>query len=108
MLVFDELSHGIGVLVDVATGETLIGHVHEDEELALLHESGELVPLLRSRIDARGIVGASMKENDRVLRDLLNVFLGAVEIEAACLWVVVAVGFHVESGMFHDGRVIAP
>ena len=108
MFVFDEFSHGIGVLVDVTTGETLVGHVHVDEQLALLHEGREFVPLLRSRIDTRGIVSARMKQNDGVLRDLFDVFLGTVEIEAARFRVVVAVGFHVESSMFHDGRVIAP
>lgn len=67
-----EGTYGLGIAVDVASGETLVGHVDEGIQVALLHQRRDLAPLLQSGIHAGRIVGAGVQEDDALLRDFLK------------------------------------
>lgn len=49
----------------------LIGHVKEGAEVALVEKVGKLVPLLLAGIDAGGIVGADVQEDEGALGNVL-------------------------------------
>ena len=68
----DEVTEGKGVLVGVAAGKALVGHVKEGEELLLLEDVRELLPLLRRGVNASRVVCASMQEDDALCRRVLD------------------------------------
>ena len=71
----DKVAHGKGVLVGVARGEALVGHVEEGKVVLLLDNVGDLLPLLLGRVDTGGVVGAGVKQEDAALGGGLEVGL---------------------------------
>ena len=67
-----EVADRKSVASKITRSKALVGHVEEGEELLLLDNVGDLLPLLRSRVDTRGVVGASVEEHDGLLRDILS------------------------------------
>lgn len=49
----------------------LVGHVKEGAEAALVEKVGKLVPLLLAGVDAGGIVGADVQEDEGALGNVL-------------------------------------
>lgn len=57
----DEMAQSKCILVCVAAGEALVGHVEEGEVLALFHGVRNLHPLVLGRVNASRVVGTSME-----------------------------------------------
>ena len=79
----DELADGEGVLVHVAGGEALVGHVEEGVEVLLLDHLAHLAPLLGLGVDPGRVVGAGVEHDDALVGDVGDVLHRAVEVEAA-------------------------
>lgn len=108
MALLDKVANGEGVLVNVATGEALIGHVEKGKVALLLGDLGELLPLLLRGVDTGRVVGAGVEEEDAALRGGLDVGDHALEVEADGVLVVVAVLLDLEAGVGEDGLVVGP
>lgn len=108
MALLDKVADGKGVLVDVATGEALVGHVEEGKVLLLLGDLGELHPLLGGGIDTGRVVSAGVQEEDAALGGGLHVGNHALKVEANGVLVVVAVLLDLEAGVEEDGLVVGP
>ena len=72
----DEVADGERVVCGVSGGETLIRHVEEREELLLLDEVRDFLPLGRSGIYTSGVVGTGVQEDDSTLGSVLRVEVG--------------------------------
>lgn len=108
MALLDKVTDSKGILVGVTTGKALVGHVEEGKVALLLHNVGDLLPLLGGRVDASRVVGAGMEEEDAALRSGLDVGNHALEVEANGVLVVVAVLLDLETGVGEDGLVVGP
>lgn len=97
-----------GILVSVTRGKPLVSHVEEGEVTLSLDSVGDLLPLLLSRVDTSGVVGASVEEEDAALGRSLDISNHALEVEANGLLVVVAVLLNLETGIQEDGLVVRP
>lgn len=87
----------------------LVGHIEEDEELLLLANSGEFLPLLWKRIDTSGVVGASMEDNNGSIWNLVSELVVATSsIESASVLVVVGEVVDLVATVGEDGVVVAP
>jgi hypothetical protein len=69
----NEMTDGERVVGGVSRGETLVRHVEEREKLLLLDDVRDFPPLGRGGVDASGIVGAGMQENDSTLWGFLYI-----------------------------------
>ena len=104
----DEVTEGEGILVGVARSEALVGHVEEGVVLALLDGVGDLHPLLLSRVDTGGVVGAGVEQDNAALGHGLDVGDHAIEVQANSVLVVVPVLLDLEAGVLEDGGVVRP
>ena len=86
-----EVSEALTILVEVASHETLVGSVKEWIQTVCLAHSCDLLPLVKSWINASWIVGASVEQDAGAWRGVLQVFDHAVEIETLGLLVEVTV-----------------
>ena len=93
----DEVADGPGIVFEVTRGEALIRAVEEGEVLAGADDFGELDPLVLRGIDAGGIVGAGVQEDDASFRSLLDGGAHAGEVEAF--------GFDGKVGVWFYGEV---
>lgn len=93
----DEVTDGPRVIFKVAGSKALVGAVEERKLALLTQEVGELSPLVAGGVDASGVVGAGVQENDASFRGGLNGRGHAIEVEAFGLRGEVRVGF--------DGKV---
>ena len=76
MALLDEVADGERVVGGVSGGETLISHVEEREELLLLDEVRDFLPLGRGGVYTGGVVGAGMQEDNSTLGSVLRVKVG--------------------------------
>lgn len=60
----DEVADGPGVAGQVAGCEALVGAVEEGEEVAVARDGGDGFPLVAGGVDACGVVGAGVQEDD--------------------------------------------
>ena len=104
----DEVAQRERVLVAVAAGEALIGHVEEGVVLALLHDLAQLPPLILGRVDARRVVRARVQQHDAVARRLLQVGHHALKVQPDGVLVVVPVLLDAQARVLEDGRVVGP
>ena len=104
----DEVTEGKGVLVGVARSEALVGHVEEGVVVALLDGVGDLHPLLLSRVDTGGVVGAGVEQDNAALGHGLDVGDHAIEVEANGVLVVVPVLLDLEARVLEDSGVVRP
>lgn len=74
MTILFEQSHSKRILVAITTGESLIGHVKEWIEVALLDQLRQLGPLLGVRVNAGRVVCACVQQDDGALGDFLKLF----------------------------------
>lgn len=56
----------------ITGGKALVGHVKEGEDLLLLDNVGDLLPLFGSGVDTGRVVRASVEEDDGLLWDSLR------------------------------------
>lgn len=103
-----KVADGKGVLVNVATGESLVGHVEEGKVALLLGDLGELLPLLLRRVDTGGVVSAGVEKEDAALGGGLDISDHALKVEANGVLVVVAVLLDLEASVGEDGLVVGP
>ena len=104
----DEVADGEGILVGVARGEALVGHVEEGEVAGVSDSLGDLLPLLLGGINTSGVVSTGVEEEDATLRGGLDVGNHALEVEANGVLVVVPVLLDLEAGIGEDGTVVSP
>lgn len=109
---FETLLHEIldrpGVTGKIPGCETLVGGVEEGKVIALLHDGCDLFPLVLGGIDAGGVVGAGVEEDDGAGGRCLQRMEHAVEVEAFCLLVEVGVGGDFEADVGEDLVVVGP
>lgn len=108
MALLNKVADGKGILVNVATGKALVGHVEESKVVHLLGDLGKLLPLLGGRVNAGRVVSASVQEEDAALGGGLHVGNHALKVEANSILVVVAVLLDLEAGVGEDGLVVGP
>lgn len=108
MAILDELTDGKGVTISVTTGKALVGHVEERQVAHLLADLGDLLPLLRSRVDTSGVVSAGVEEEGAAGRSALEVLDEALKVKADGVLVVVAVLADGEARVLEDGLVVGP
>ncbi len=104
----DEVPGSKGITVSITTGKALVGHVEESKVALLLHDVRNLAPLVLSRVDTGGVVGASMEQNDAVVGGSLKVGNQALEVEANGVLVVVTVLLNFQARVLEDGVVVGP
>ena len=104
----DEVADGPGVVFEVTGCETLVRAVEEREVFALADDFGELDPLVAGGIDAGGVVGAGMQENDATFGGLVDGGAHAVEVEPLGLGGEVGVGFYGEADVGEYLVVVGP
>ncbi len=73
-----------------------------------LDDLDHLLPLLLARVDAGRVVRAALQQDHVPLRDPLQVLDARLEVEAARLRPVVAVGLDLEARVAEDRVVVAP
>ena len=76
--------------------------------VALLDGVGDLHPLLLSRVDTGGVVGAGVEQDNAALGHSLDVGNHAIEVEANGVLVVVPVLLDLEAGVLEDSGVVCP
>lgn len=104
----DKVPHGKGVLVDVAAGEALVGHVEEAVVALRLHGGLDLLPLLGRGVDAGRVVRAGVEQEHAALGRGLDVGEQTLEVEADRVLVVVPVLLDLHAGVLEDGGVVGP
>ena len=104
----DKVAHGEGVLVDVAAGEALVRHVEEGVVALGLDGRLDLLPLLGGRVDAGGVVGAGVEQEDAALGGLVDVGEHALKVQADGVLVVVGVLLDLQARVLENGAVVGP
>lgn len=105
---FHEVADGPGVAGQVARGEALVCGVEEGEVGSLAHDGGDLAPLVLAGVDAGGVVGARMQEDDGAGRRCPQRLQHAVKVQALGLLVEVGVVGDLEADIGKDLVVIGP
>ena len=97
-----------GVLVGVATGKALVGHVEEGEVVPCLDGVGNLNPLVLSRVNTSWVVGAGVEQDNAALGHGFDVRNHSIEVEANGVLVVVPVLLDLQARVLEDGIVVGP
>mmetsp|Transcript_28537 Transcript_28537/g.66126 ORF Transcript_28537/g.66126 Transcript_28537/m.66126 type:complete len:250 (+) Transcript_28537:160-909(+) len=104
-----EEADGGGVLLQVAAGVSLVCTVQEGNEAALLHDLCNLLPLLRTRINACWVVGASVKQHKgTLLHRCAQRVQHPMEIKAETILLPVWVGVSLKARLLEDREMVAP
>lgn len=72
MAVLGKQTDGESIAVNVARCESLVSHVEERIQVSFLDQARQLPPLLRFRVDARGVVSARVQQNNRFFWNFLE------------------------------------
>ena len=104
----EEVSQADAILVQVAGDEALVGSVEEGIESVLVADSGDLLPLVESGIDTRGVVSAGVEEHGGTGSGVSKILEHTLEVETLSLLIEVAVLAHLEAGSLEDRVVVAP
>lgn len=104
----DKVPQSIGITVNVARGETLVGHVEEGKVATLLNLGCNSLPLLGSGVDTSGVVGTSVEQEDRTGRSVLDIIEHTLKVKTDGVLVVVPVLLHGDAGIAEDGLVVCP
>jgi len=104
----EEEAEAIGILVEAAGGETLVGSVEEGVKLVALANISDLLPLSLRGVDTCRVVSTGVEENARAGLSALEVGEHASDIEALGRLVEVAVLADVDASSLEDGVVVAP
>lgn len=104
----DEVADGKGVLDGGAGSKALVSHIEEGEELLLIANVGDCGPLLLGGVNASGVVGTGVEEDNGALGSSLQVSLETLKVEADGRLVEISVAANLESGITEDGDVVSP
>lgn len=104
----DEVADGPGVVFEVARGEALVGAVEEGEVGFGADDLGDVGPLGVGEVDAGGVVGAGVQEDDAAFGGGFDGGAHAVVVEAFGLRGEVRVGFYGEVDVGEDLVVVGP
>ncbi len=104
----DEVTDGPGVVFQVAGCEALVGAVEEGEVGFLTDEVGERGPLVTGGVDAGGVMGAGVQEDDAAGGSSVDGGEHAVEVEAFGLRGEVRVGGDGKVDVGEDLVVVGP
>ena len=108
MALLDKVTGRESVLVGVAAGEALVGHVEEGKVTLLLHDVADLAPLVLGGIDTGRVVSTGVQQDDAVLGGGLDVGDQALKVQANGILVVVAVLLDLQARVLEDGVVVGP
>lgn len=101
-----KVAHGKGILVWITAGESLISRIEEWEQLLLLANIGNLLPLVLRGIHTGGIVRTSVQNDDRTFGGPLQIFDHALEVDSAPVLVPVAIGARFGKSGVHEHLVV--
>ena len=104
----DEVADCPGVIFEIAGCETLVGAVEEGEVFLCAYYFGEFYPLFTGGVDACGIVGAGVQEDNASFGGLFDGGAHAGEVEAFGGSGEVGVGFYGEMDVAEDLVVVGP
>lgn len=104
----NEIADGEVVGCEVPGGEALVCAVEEREEFAGFAHFGDLFPLVRCWVDAGGVVGAGVKEDDGALRRGVQSREEAVVVEHFGLGREIWIVFDGEADVAEDLVVVRP
>lgn len=105
---FNEVAERESILVGVARGEALVGHVEEGVVVALLDSIADLLPLLLSRVNTSGVVCAGVEQDNAALGHGLDVGDHAIKVKADGVLVVVTVLLDLKTAVGEDSLVVGP
>lgn len=105
---FDEVADGPGVVLEVAGGETLVCAVEEGEVLLGADDLGDVGPLGAGGVDAGGVVGAGVQEDDAAFGGGVDGGAHAFVVKTFGLWGEVGVGFNGQVDVREDLVVVGP
>ncbi len=95
-------------ILDDAGAEALVRHVDVGREAATLHEGEHIAPLLLGKIRAGRVVTGGVQQDQRALRQLVQVVHHAAEVDAAGLAVVVRVALELDARAREQRNVVGP
>lgn len=104
----DKEADGRGVTVEVAGSKALVGSIEEGEVALGGHDLGDLAPLGGRRVDAGGVVGTGVEEDDGALGSVREGLLHADEVETLGLLVEVGVLGNGQTDVGEDLVVVGP
>lgn len=108
MALLDKVTDSEGVLVGVATGKALVGHVEERKVILLLDDIRDLLPLLLAGVDTSRVVSTSVEEEGAAVRSSLHIGEKTLKVKTNGVLVVVAVLLDLKTGVVEDGLVVSP
>ena len=88
--------------------KALVGHVDKRHKFAFDDDIGDRPPLGLARIQARGIVTASVQQNDVAVRHGAQRIEHCVDFEHMALGVIVGVRLEIQPGTAEQGDMIRP
>ena len=86
-----EKSKTVGILLEVARSESLVGGVERGKMVLGLDDVEDLFPLFGSWVNTGWVVSADVQENNGVVLGILQILGETVEVETLGVWVVVTV-----------------
>ena len=104
----NEVAERESVLVGVARGEALVGHVEEGVVVAVLDSIADLLPLLLSGVNTSGVVCASVEEDNASFRCRFECADQAVKVKTLGLFAEVWVVLDREVDVGEDLVVVCP
>lgn len=99
---------GKGIPNQIATREALIGRVEERKELPLFHDLGDFAPFVLGGVDAGGVVGADMQQDDVAGLGFVEDVDEFVDDGSVGFWVVVWVLDYGQARALYDVVVVRP
>ena len=87
----------------------LVSHIEENQEVLLLADGAELLPLLGSWVDTGWVMGTGVEDDASIVWDIVaEVVVATLGVEATGGRVVVSEGAQLVTGMGENGSVVAP
>ena len=104
----NKVSRSKSITAGITTGKALVSHIEESEVALLLHDVANLAPLVLGGVNTGRVVGASVQEDNAVVRSSLDVGKETLKVKADSVLVVVAVLLDLEAAVLEDGIVVGP
>ena len=103
-----EKFEGIGVFIDVVTGETLVGTVKEDEMSFLHAELEDFLPFIFGWVNSRWVLSTGLNKKNLLVFHLFQIFEHSCNIDTFGLLFVVSEVMEIETCSFDDVVVERP